>query len=148
MLQKKNYQRALDLLKRCSQLQITYPPCYINRAVAFAQVGRDEEAEKEFSLAAQYDRGIIQSRTNWAKFLSARGHFLKAQGLLTEADQFAQGQNLEVRLGLIDVVRQQGNMNLAIKLFNEAVSIFGRQPQILLEGRRLGVDSSGDREND
>jgi tetratricopeptide (TPR) repeat protein len=83
---------------------------------------------------------VIQSRYNWGSFLSARGQFIKAQSLFNEADQLAQGQNLEVRLGLIDVLRQQGNLDLAKKVFNEAVNTFGRHPQFLFVARRLGVD--------
>jgi protein O-mannosyl-transferase len=140
MIHQKKYQPAIELLKRCSELQNTYPACHINHAVALANLGRDAEAEVEFALAAQFDRGVIQSRYNWASFLSARGQFIKAQTLFTEADQLAQGQNLEVRLGLIDVHRQQGNLDLAKKAFHEAVATFGRHPQFLFVARRLGVD--------
>ena len=140
MIHQKKYQPAIDLLKRCSELQLSYPACHINHAVALANLGRDAEAEVEFALAAQFDIGVIQSRYNWANFLSARGQFIKAQSLFSEADQLAQGQNLEVRLGLIDVLRQQGNLDLAKKFFYEAVNTFGRHPKFLFEARRLGVD--------
>lgn len=139
---------ALDLLKRCYELQVTYPPCYINRAVAFARQGRDAEAEQEFAAAVRYDRGVIQSHSNWAKFLSSRGNFAKAQELLTIADRFAQGQNFDVRMELLSVTRQMGQMDLAKKLFNEAVSTFGRSAPLLAQGHRLGVDSSANQEND
>jgi protein O-mannosyl-transferase len=139
MLQQNKYQQALELLKRCSQLQSTYPPCYINRAVTFSRMGRDAEAEQEFALAAKYDQGVIQSHYNWAKFVSARGQFVKAQELLTSADVLAQGKNFEVRLELIGVLRQQGNVATAQKLLKEAVFTFGRQAPLLLEARRLGV---------
>ncbi len=140
MIHQKKYPRALELLERCTKIQPTYPACYINRAVAFAQTGRDVEAEEQFALSAKFDRSVIQSRYNWAKFLSARGQFLKAQGLLSEADELAQGKNLEVRLELIEVLRQQGKLDLSKELFKGAMATFGRQPQILFVAGRLGVD--------
>ncbi|MBY0383701.1 hypothetical protein K2X05_00965, partial [bacterium] len=148
MIHQNKEDAALDLLKRCYELQVTYPPCYINRAVAFARQGRDVEADKEFASAVKYDRGVMQSHYNWAKFLSSRGYFAKAQELLSVADRFAQGQNFEVRMELLRVARQMGQIDLAKKLFSEALSTFGRQSQLLSEGRRLGVDSIAIQEND
>lgn len=140
MMHQSKHLQALDLLKRCIEIQSTYPPCYINRAVTLARLGRDRDAEQEFAKAVQFDRGIIQSRYNWAAFLNARGGFAKAQALLKEADDFAQGKNLEVRLALIDVLRQQGDLITARKLFYEAVSTFGRRTPFLVEARKLDVD--------
>ncbi len=138
-MRQRRYEDALALLKRCSELQPTYHVCHINSAIVLSQLGKDDRAEQEFALSAQYDPSVVQSRYNWAKFLLARGHFARAQSLLTEADTVAQGQNLEVRMELISAVRQQGDRELAKKLFQEAVSVFGWQPRFNAEAQRLGL---------
>jgi protein O-mannosyl-transferase len=148
MIHQNKNDEALALLKRCYELQVTYPPCYINRGVTLARMGRDADAEKEFARAVTYDRGVIQSHYNWAKFLSSRGNFAKAQELLIVADRFAQGQNFEVRMELLSVLRQMGQLDLAKKMWSEALTTFGSQSSLLTEGRRLGVDSNKNQEND
>lgn len=140
LIRHNKYSTALDLLQRCSQVQPDYSACHVNRGVAYAQMGRDAEAEESFALAIKYDQGIIASRYNWAKFLSARGQFAKAQVLLAEADKMAIGLNLDVRMELISVIAQQGQLDISKKLYQEAMSTFGPQPRIIVEGRRLGLD--------
>jgi len=139
MIHQKKYPRALELLSRCSELKPMYAACYINRAVVYSQTGRDAQAEVDFETAAKFDSSIIPSRFNWAQFLAARGQFSKSQILLSEADQMAKGQNFEVRLALIEVLRQLGETGLSQKLTLEAVSTFGNQPQLIQQARSLGL---------
>lgn len=130
MIRRGEFDFALILLKRCAELRPTYAHCHINRGVALAKLGRDDEAESEFLLGVKFDQTVVQSRYNYARFLSARGILSRAVFLVEEADRFVAGHDLDTRLELIDLYRRLGERERAKRLLAEAFGVFGAHPRL------------------
>ncbi len=131
-------QDALDLLEKCRVVGSRYGMCYINRAVSLAALGRDSEAEVNFSAAVSYDLTQISARIHWAQFLKGRGLYTRALGLLKEADLAAHGQNFAVRADLIQTYAQAGDFKSARLLWQESIPMFGKDSSLYQLGNSLG----------
>lgn len=129
---------ALVLLDKCRIVGAQYGICYVNRATTLAALGRDAEAEVDYALGVKYDRTQVASRRHWAQFLGARGLYSRAIQLLQEADRFSAGQNLSVRIDLIQITAQTGNLSGARAIWNQSLLLFGDNPSLLNIGNAWG----------
>lgn len=129
---------ALVLLDKCRIVGAQYGICYVNRATTLAALGRDAEAEADYALGVQFDRTQVASRRHWAQFLKARGLYSRAIALLEDADRFTSGQNLSVRLELIQVKAQIGDLAGAQSVWRESLLLFGDHPSLVSIGSAWG----------
>ncbi|HUP58424.1 MAG TPA: tetratricopeptide repeat protein, partial [Bdellovibrionota bacterium] len=127
---KQEWDRALEILRRCEWVDPTYPQCKLNLGIVYGHLGRDVEAEDKFRQAIQLDPLRTDGRSFYASFLERRDRLDEALGLYQRIDTMAEGTDLNAKLGLARLHRRQGRAAEAERLLLEARQRFGDLPQI------------------
>ncbi len=121
------YQEALTAIDKCLKVANYYSYCHLNRAVILVNLGKEDGVNKTFATAVELDLHYVTSRLQWAQYLVSRGVLQKAKTLLEQADRFTAGNNLRVRLELIDTLNRMGLADEAKQLKQDSMVRFGEK---------------------
>jgi len=132
-MQRKQYEIALEKLKRAIAYDKTYAPAHTVMAVLYETIGDLEQAEKEFFLALKYDSSDGDINNNYGAFLCRIGKGEGAEQYFLNAlkDPFYQTPEIAY-LNAGNCALEQGDLDKADTFLRESLKINDKLPSALI----------------
>ena len=125
------------------QLDVNNAAVYHHRAMLHFQIGKPQEALKDYSKAIELDPGFVAPRLNLAETMYAVARSTNNPSLEKEADKiFNEANNLfpanfETRRRFGEVLYKHSRTEEALAMFDLAIALSPEQPQAYVDKARL-----------